>query len=203
MVRSASGTSRPAFSSLSTVAWQGAIDRHPAAGDQKRETACKPDSVPTAARRPGRRQSSVWDGGYPPPRAAYPGVIVRRATSAPLFGLAPKGVYRARPVTRIGGGLLPHLFTLTCPKAGGLFSVALSVGSPRLGVTQPSALWSPDFPHSRPGGRERDHPAVSLFSFNPQSMPAFASASARTFSSRPICRTLTPSSRESLSTASW
>ena len=32
---------------------------------------------------------------------------------------------------------------------GGLFSVALSCGSPRLGVTQHPALWSPDVP--RPG----------------------------------------------------
>ena len=39
--------------------------------------------------------------------------------------------------------------------AGGLFSVALSVGLPRLGVTQHPALWSSDFPH--PNGR--GHPA--------------------------------------------
>ena len=31
--------------------------------------------------------------------------------------------------------------------AGGLFSVALSVGLPRLGVTQHPVLWSSDFPH--------------------------------------------------------
>ena len=31
---------------------------------------------------------------------------------------------------------------------GGLFSVALSVGSPRLGVTQQPALWSSDFPQA-------------------------------------------------------
>ena len=30
-----------------------------------------------------------------------------------LFGLAPRGVYRALAVTSAGGGLLPHLFTLT------------------------------------------------------------------------------------------
>ena len=33
--------------------------------------------------------------------------------------------------------------------AGGLFSVALSIGSPRLGVTQHFALWSSDFPHPK------------------------------------------------------
>src|SRR5471030_606759 len=36
---------------------------------------------------------------------------------------------------------------------GGLFSVALSCGSPRLGVTQHPALWSPDVP--RTGHRKR------------------------------------------------
>ena len=47
-----------------------------------------------------------------------------------------------------------------CPQCfstpvGGLFSVALSVGFPRLGVTQHFALWSSDFPHlmkARPSG---------------------------------------------------
>ena len=35
------------------------------------------------------------------------------ATTAPLFGLAPGGVYQARAVTRPAGELLPHRFTLT------------------------------------------------------------------------------------------
>ena len=36
----------------------------------------------------------------------------RRRTAVPL-DLAPGGVYRATPVTRGAGGLLPHRFTLT------------------------------------------------------------------------------------------
>jgi hypothetical protein len=44
---------------------------------------------------------------------------------------------------------------------GGLFSVALSVGFPRLGVTQHPALWSPDFPRTA-GEAIRDHPVGSL-----------------------------------------
>ncbi len=77
-----------------------------------------------------------------------------------LFGLAPGGVFQASPVTRTAGGLLHHRFTLTrrgalAPPAGGMLSVALSVGSPRLGVTQHPALWSPDFP------RARDSPATT------------------------------------------
>src|SRR5262245_2429833 len=70
----------------------------------------------------------------------------------PLLGLAPDGVYRATRVTPGAGALLPHRFTLTCASRlaiGGLFSVALSCGSPRLGVTQHPALRSPDVP--RPG----------------------------------------------------
>ncbi len=44
-------------------------------------------------------------------------------------------------------------------EAGGLFSVALSRGSPRVGVTHHPALRSPDFP--QPGSPGRDHPADS------------------------------------------
>ena len=51
------------------------------------------------------------------------------SSNAPLFGLAPGGVYRARLVTQSAGELLPHRFTLTTKFAprGGLFSVALSL----------------------------------------------------------------------------
>lgn len=45
------------------------------------------------------------------------------------------------------GELLPPRFTLACAEAiGGLFSVALSVGSRRPDVIWHPALWSPDFP---------------------------------------------------------
>src|SRR4051794_10580636 len=60
--------------------------------------------------------------------------------------LAPGGVYRAVPVARNAGGLLHHRFTLTALTDGGLFSVALSRGSPRVGVAHHLALWSPDLP---------------------------------------------------------
>ena len=65
-----------------------------------------------------------------------------------LFGLAPDGVYQARPVTRPAGELLPHLFTLTSrpEPAGGLFSVALSLALRLVGVTHHRILRSPDFP---------------------------------------------------------
>ena len=65
----------------------------------------------------------------------------------PKTALKPK--FRATPIrscSRWGlpcqfcyqnrGGLLPHLFTLTAASCGGLFSVALSLGSPPPGVTR-------------------------------------------------------------------
>ena len=78
---------------------------------------------------------------------------LERVRTAPvkvrLLDLAPGGVYRAVPVTRNAGGLLHHRFTLTPPERGGLFSVALSRGLPRVGVAHHLALWSPDFPRRR------------------------------------------------------
>jgi hypothetical protein len=74
----------------------------------------------------------------------------RAALERFLSDLAPGGVCQAARVTPGAGGPLPHRFTLTDhdPKAatGGLFSVALSRGSPRVGVTDHPALRSPDFP---------------------------------------------------------
>jgi hypothetical protein len=50
------------------------------------------------------------------------------------------------------------------PAIGGLLSVALSFGSPRLAVSQHPALWSPDLPRHGPRPRTgpwRGHPADS------------------------------------------
>ncbi len=68
-----------------------------------------------------------------------------------LFGLAPDGVYQARPVTWPAGELLPHRFTLTSRQepAGGLFSAALSLTLRLVGVTHHRILRSPDFPLAR------------------------------------------------------
>ncbi|GEM_PF-4355179 len=53
-----------------------------------------------------------------------------RAATRSLFGLAPEWACQADTITHVSGGLLHRLFTLTAPKCGGLFSVALSF--PRL-----------------------------------------------------------------------
>ena len=71
-------------------------------------------------------------------------------SNAPLQGLAPDGVCLASPVARGTGELLPRLFTLTPRQArGGMFSVALSLGSPPVAVSDHPALWSSDFPPAR------------------------------------------------------
>ncbi len=121
------------------------------AGDKP---ACKPDSVPRQRRRP-----SIWDRCCHRPRAIYPQASGGQPACADcrvaaLLDLAPGGVCRATAVTCGAGGLLHHRFTLTPLSRGGLLSVALSRGSPRVGVTHHLALWSPDFP--RPG-----HPAAA------------------------------------------
>lgn len=95
------------------------------------EPACKPDSVPVARGRP-----SIY--------AAY----LRHRTGRPssLSGVAPGRACLATAVTRGTGGLLHRRFTLTRPEPGGLLSVALSRGSPRVAVSDCRALRSPDFP---------------------------------------------------------
>jgi len=101
----------------------------------------------------------IWDADCSTPHATYPGASSGPLSGAPLFGLAPGGVYQACNVTVAAGELLPHLFTLTGQRPGGIFSVALSLGLPPVRVTDHPALWSPDFP---PGKNiARRSPAVS------------------------------------------
>ena len=56
---------------------------------------------------------------------------------------------------------LPFDSALAGLAGGGMFSVALSLGSPPVGVTDHPALWSPDFPLPPPRGGDSDHPALS------------------------------------------
>lgn len=79
-----------------------------------------------------------------------PAVRLPGSPTSPLFDLASSGVYQASQVTLAAGELLPHRFTLTTHRRrrpfGGLFSVALSLTLRLVGVTDRSALRSPDFP---------------------------------------------------------
>jgi hypothetical protein len=65
-----------------------------------------------------------------------------------LFGLAPDGVYHAFPVTR--EAVSSYLAFSPLPAmAGGIFSVALSLGLPPVAVSDHPALRSSDFPPVR------------------------------------------------------
>jgi hypothetical protein len=112
------------------------------------ELACKPGSVGRTGVRPDGHPSTiaVADDLLRSTRK-----LGRAALERFLSDLAPGGVCQAARVTPNAGGLLPHRFTLTRrPRSpGGLFSVALSRGSPRVGVADHPALRSPDFPRRR------------------------------------------------------
>ena len=89
-------------------------------------------------------------------QATYPGTYAGRI-NVPLFGLAPGGVF---PATAVTSGAVRSYRTISPLPAtlvetisgqnqrhlGGVFSVALSVGSRLPGITWHLALWSPDFP---------------------------------------------------------
>ena len=127
------------------------------AGEEKSTSArrtCKPGFVLATRRRPAsddhlsrstiaRRLEQPTRESNGPSRAAR-----RRSGDSPLFDLAPGGVYLASRVTPTAGALLPHHFTLTAPskRRGGMLSVALSLASRPVGVTDHLVLWSPDFP---------------------------------------------------------
>src|SRR5438874_1916174 len=70
---------------------------------------------------------------------------------APLLGLAPGGVCLAGRSPDRWWALTPP-FHPCSPRGERYVSVALSVGSPPLGVTQHPARRSPDFPLRRRGG---------------------------------------------------
>ena len=108
----------------------------------KCQTACKPGSVRTlrcgttiplgrASRRASRDQPGRRNGNAPAPQRAPPSPI----RSCSRWGLP------CRPCCQGRGALLPHRFTLArglpCGAcAGGLFSVALSLGSPPPAVSR-------------------------------------------------------------------
>jgi hypothetical protein len=100
-------------------------------------------------------------------------VITRRAASPLLFGLAPGGVYPASDVTagavRSYRTFSPLPFCGFCRKVGRVFSVALSVGSLPVRVTDHPALWCSDFPLRRQNQRS-DHP-VSFGRYNYTAYP--------------------------------
>ena len=121
------------------------------------EVVHKPNSVPCS-----RVTVIPLGAGSPPPSSNLPGSLGRASLGrSPIWSCSAWGL-PCQPNYSGRGALLPHLFTLTsypCGFRGGIFSVALSVPFPSLGVTQHAALWSSDFPPRlsprRPSGRLR------------------------------------------------
>jgi len=128
---------------------------------KRRQTACKPGSVPAAKQvmaihlgrplpdasrdRPGRRRGN-------PPAGVSPKVRCRPAV--PTWSCSRWGL-PCRPRCRERGALLPHPFALAGRRnvpAGGLLSVALSLGSPPPGVTRHRVSVEPGL--SSPAGTE-------------------------------------------------
>ena len=113
--------------------------------------ACKPCSVP----RPILANEGGWMAiplGQQLPAASrdLPGRLSGNGLHAvPIWSCSRWGL-PCRLRCRSRGALLPHRFTLTAAKTlrsrGGLFSVALSLGSPPVPVKDHPALRSPDFP---------------------------------------------------------
>lgn len=80
-----------------------------------------------------------------------------------LFDLAPGGVYLAGRSPGRRWALTPPFHRCRDRDRGCVISVALSFGSPRLGVTQRPALWSPDFPQAASRPRPSDRLAVRVY----------------------------------------
>src|SRR5262249_53132802 len=130
------------------------------------------ESRSTQVRRPVSRVLSspfgdgwpfLWDARCRAPRATDPGgdaetplPVARRA--APIWSCSRWGL-PCRFRCRSRGGLLPHRFTLAwrVNPPGGLFSVALSLGSPPPAVSRHRVSVEPGL--SSPLA-ERSHPAV-------------------------------------------
>src|SRR5260370_18815546 len=95
----------------------------------------------------GRRLPGASSDRYPRAR--------RAAGNALLFGLAPGGVCLPGRSPGRRWALTPPFHPYLAARLrrhalpGGLISVALSFGSPRLGFTQPPPLCTPDFPPTR------------------------------------------------------
>jgi len=154
--------------------------------ERETEPADKPSSVRSKPWRP-----FLWVPRFREPRATYPGVERGGPPHPPLCGLAPGGVCRAPFVTE--GAVRSYRTVSPLPRdasapIGGLFSVALSVGSLPLAVSQHPALRSSDFPRrvapprSPVRLRSRSSPYCTL-----ESSARFASASARALNSRRTC----------------
>lgn len=133
------------------------------------EPACKPDPVP-----PGGPGAATIHLGPSLPTASsdLPGSSGGPPSNAPCLTLLRVGFTEPR----WSPSALVVSYTTVSPlpgaeAPGGLLSVALSRGSPRVGVTHHPALWSPDFPRRRSVDRRRGRPADSFCAANSTGAP--------------------------------
>jgi len=106
-------------------------------------------------------RTAIHLGAWSPKRSSN---LPRRRAGrayAPLFDLAPGGVFPATPVTSRAVRSYRTISPLPgrC-RPGGIFSAALSVGSRLPGITWHPALWSPDFPPPRLHGAAAVRPTL-------------------------------------------
>src|SRR3954471_22769665 len=95
-----------------------------------------------------RGRPSISGRRYRRPPAVYPGT--RRAASwSPVRPCSGRGLPSRPGHPGRWWSLTPPFHPYRRSLAGGLLSVALSRGSPRVGVAHRPALWSPDFPRPR------------------------------------------------------
>ena len=119
-----------------------------------------------AVRKPG----SVPESGYPFPGDGHSsGYAVtgtlkqptrrhgRAALNAPLFGLAPDGVYLASDVTAGPGELLPHPFTLTCRGRRTSLCGTYPWGHPRWTLSSVTPYGARTFLHRQAGSGHLDY----------------------------------------------
>jgi hypothetical protein len=149
-------------------------------------------SRPLRAAAPRRRGTAIHLRRRLPGACSGPTRDMGRATlngepSVPVRPCSGRGL-PGRPVTRPPVGSYPTISPLPRQRRGCVISVALSFGSPRLGVTQRPALWSPDFPRTtsargRPAGLPADSTAAwtaSPFPTAPHGLPGCSVAHIRT-----------------------
>ena len=132
------------------------------------QMVCKPGSVGLLSQS-GR--SFLSEHGHPCSLAAYPRCLDRGGHLSPHIWPCSSWGLPCRSCCHKRGGLLPHRFTLTIPKNGGLFSVALSVAGDsrrsRPGVTWQPVHRSPDFPRIGISSIPiRDRPTICLSQYN-------------------------------------
>ncbi len=131
----------------------------PLVGKEWRERPCKPDSGPPEGGSDHFSGTGVASGLQRPTRRAW----TRAVASPSLFGLSPGGVCPAGPVTSAAVRSYRTVSPLPPAEAcfdgvGGLFSVALSLASRPVAVSNHPGPWSPDFPPRARGPRRPPGP---------------------------------------------